>query len=113
MPRTDENGKQLQAVLSYLLDTAVTDVEMRTALTCDTRTYQRQRDREDFPSAEECRRVARHFKINPVGLMVRFGLLDADDIQGFLSGPLASRGNTLTTRSRRGHLPIRNDVPPV
>src|ERR1700724_1681927 len=58
VPRTDENGRQLKALLSYLLDGEVDAKEIYDALGVSSSTYYRRIKEEDYPNAEELRLVA-------------------------------------------------------
>ena len=58
VPRTDENGRQLKALLGYLLDGEVDAKEIYDALGVSSSTYYRRIKEEDYPNAEELRLVA-------------------------------------------------------
>lgn len=101
MPRTDENGRGLQAVLSYLLDRSIPGTEILTALGIARRTYSHRNTEDNFPDAEECRRIAGHFGLNPLDMMHRFGLITSDEIETFMNVvPLRSAGRS-TTKVRK------------
>jgi len=58
VPRTDENGRQLKALLGYLLDGDIDAKEIYDALGVSSSTYYRRIKEDDYPNAEELRRVA-------------------------------------------------------
>lgn len=107
MARTDENGKGLQAVLGYELDRAVPVTEIYDALGIARSTYHRRAEEGTYPNAEELRLIAESFGLNPLDLMLRFGLVT----ETHLERALAER--------KPGRLPkisamLRNpDVPPL
>jgi hypothetical protein len=88
MPRTDDNGRSLESLLTYLLD-GVSAQDISEALDVSTATYHRRKHAPDYPNAEELRLIAAHFALNPVDLMIRFGLVSPDDIAlaGGIPGP--------------------------
>lgn len=96
MPRNDGNGRNLKAVLTYILNRAVTDNEISTAIGISKSYYlSRRREADDYPNAEECRVVAEHFGLNPVELLVLFGLIDSGAVhryaERYLAGKTADR----------------------
>lgn len=64
MPRTDENGRQLKALLDYLLDGDVEAKAIYDALGISSSTYYRRIKEPDYPDAEELRRVADRFELS-------------------------------------------------
>ena len=91
VPRTDENGRQLKALLSYLLDGNVDAKKIYDALGISSTTYYRRVRQADYPNAEELRRVARTFGISYPDLAVRFGLMDHHEVKA-LESHLGARG---------------------
>lgn len=81
MPRTDENGRSLESLLTYLLD-GVSASDISAALGVSPATYYRRKREESYPNAEELRVIANRFDLNPVDLMVCFGLISADAAWG-------------------------------
>ena len=75
MPRTDENGRQLKALLDYLLDGDVEAKEIYGALGISSSTYYRRIKDSDYPNAEELRLVADRFGLSYPDMQVRFGLM--------------------------------------
>lgn len=118
MPRTDENGRQLKALLGYLLDGEVDAKEIYDALGVSSSTYYRRIKEEDYPNAEELRLVADRFNLSYPDLQVRFGLMTHHEVRSYVeSGPLpvaTVRGPTLTRRRPRlSEMKPRADAPPL
>jgi hypothetical protein len=119
MPRTDENGRQLKALLGYLLDGEVDAKDIYDALGVSSSTYYRRVKDRDYPNAEELRLVADRFSLNYPDLQVRFGLMTDHEVQRYLeSGPLAvaavNEVVTEVSRKRRlSDLKPRLDAPPL
>ncbi len=84
MPRTDENGRQLKALLGYLLDGEVDAKEIYDALRVSSSTYYRRIKEDDYPHAEELRRVADKFDLSYPDLQIRFGLMSHDDVASYI-----------------------------
>ncbi|MUM04702.1 MULTISPECIES: XRE family transcriptional regulator [unclassified Mycolicibacterium] len=78
MPRTDENGRHLTAVLDYLLDGEVHTNDIIAALRISSSTYYRRIKQADYPNAEELLRVSELFDLNFLDLLVRFGLVSEE-----------------------------------
>ena len=110
MPRTNEDGRGLQAVLSYMKDKAVPATEISNALHISQSTYYTRIKEDDFPNAEECRLAAEFFGLNPVELMLDFGLVSEAAVRAVLDPPLAAR--SITTLPDRLHkMRRRRSVP--
>ncbi len=118
MPRTDENGKQLKALLDYLLDGEVEAKEIYDALGTSSSTYYRRIKEDDYPNAEELRRVADRFNLSYPDLQVRFGLMSRQEVWNYLeSAPLTVATVQQPTTTRRppklSELKPRQDAPPL
>ena len=118
MPRTDENGRQLKALLGYLLDGEVDAKEIYDALGVSSSTYYRRIKEEDYPNAEELRLVADRFDLSYPDLQVRFGLMTHHEVRSYVeSGPLAvatvSEPTLTGRRPRLSELKPRSDAPPL
>lgn len=116
MPRTDENGRQLKALLGYLLDGEVDAKEIYDALGVSSSTYYRRIKERDYPNAEELRRVADRFDLSYPDLQVRFGLMSRHEVTSYIeSAPFRVTTDTLTTttRPRLEELKPRADAPPL
>ncbi|MBS1693255.1 MAG: helix-turn-helix transcriptional regulator [Actinobacteria bacterium] len=122
MPRTDENGRQLKALLDYLLDGDVEAKDIYDALGVSSSTYYRRIKDADYPSAEELRRVADRFGLSYPDLQIRFGLMSRQEVWNYLeSAPFSVANATDTVNGRRtarglprlSELAPRDDAPPL
>ena len=119
VPRTDENGRQLKALLGYLLDGDIDAKEIYDALGVSSSTYYRRIKEDDYPNAEELRRVADRFGLSYPDLQVRFGLMSHHEVMTYMeSGPLAvatvsAAARTIRRRPRLSELKPRPDAPPL
>lgn len=116
--RTDENGRQLKALLGYLLDGEVDAKEIYDALGVSSSTYYRRIKEQDYPNAEELRLVADRFNLSYPDLQVRFGLMTHHEVRSYVeSGPLAvatvSEATMTRRRPRLSELKPRDDAPPL
>ena len=121
MPRTDENGRQLKALLDYLLDGDVDAKAIYDALGTSSSTYYRRVKESDYPAAEELRLVSDRFGLSYPDLQVRFGLMTREEILSYVESvhvvvPMATGSATATRTSRRkklSDLTPRQDAPPL
>jgi hypothetical protein len=118
VPRTDENGRQLKALLSYLLDGEVDAKEIYDALGVSSSTYYRRIKEADYPDAEELRRVADRFDLSYPDLQIRFGLMSHTEVREYFeSAPFRvatlTENATVTRRPRLSELKPRADAPPL
>lgn len=123
MPRTDENGRQLKALLDYLLDGDIEAKDIYDALGTSSSTYYRRVKEADYPNAEELRRVSDRFGLSYPDLQIRFGLMSRQEVWSYLeSEPVivsAVNHDTVTEmkpRTRRkklSELSPRADAPPL
>jgi hypothetical protein len=122
VPRTDENGRQLKALLDYLLDGEVEAKDIYDALGTSSSTYYRRIKEADYPCAEELRRVADRFHLSYPDLQVRFGLMSREELRHYVeSTPFAVTtvaepeiGVKLTARrAKLSELTTRQDAPPL
>ena len=121
MPRTDENGRQLKALLDYLLDGDIDAKAIYDALGTSSSTYYRRIKEPDYPNAEELRRVADRFDLSYPDLQVRFGLMSREEVWSYLdSAPLSVATVTEPVTSQRtvrrqklSQLVPRQDAPPL
>src|ERR1700758_1047971 len=119
VPRTDENGRQLKALLGYLLDGDIDAKEIYDALGVSSSTYYRRLKEADYPNAEELRLVADRFGLSYPDLQVRFGLMTHHEVRTYIdSGPLAVATvsgvtRTIHRRPRLSELKPRPDAPPL
>ncbi len=119
MPRTDENDRQLKALLDYLLDGDVEAKDIYDALGISSSTYYRRIKEADYPDAEELRRVADRFGLSYPDLQIRFGLMSRDEVWSYVeSTPFTVTALKETTaRATRppklSELKPRSDAPPL
>lgn len=132
VPRTDENGRQLKALLDYLLDGDVEAKHIYDALGVSSSTYYRRLKEPDYPNAEELRLVADRFDLNYPDLQIRFGLMTRQEVWRYIeSSPLMVQtapeaGTTATVTApaptvagirhrlpRLSELSPRQDAPPL
>jgi hypothetical protein len=121
MPRTDENGRQLKALLDYLLDGEIDAKDIYDALGTSSSTYYRRIKEGDYPNAEELRRVADRFALSYPDLQVRFGLMSRQEVWSYVeSAPFSATAvqqavkTKQTTRPPKlSELKPRADAPPL
>jgi hypothetical protein len=80
MPRTDENGRQLRALLDYLLDGQLTTKQMHQALGISSSSYHRRVRDDDYPNADELHKIATRFHLSFTDLQVRLGFVTREDL---------------------------------
>lgn len=122
MPRTDENGRQLKALLDYLLDGDVEAKDIYDALGTSSSTYYRRIKEADYPDAEELRRVADRFGLSYPDLQIRFGLMTRQEVLNYVEAmestggtqtALRSSTRTMTRAPKLSELRPRSDAPPL
>ena len=124
MPRTDENGRQLKALLDYLLDGEIDAKDIFDALGISSSTYYRRIKEADYPNAEELRCVADRFGLSYPDLQIQFGLMSRQEVWHYIeatgSAPMAvttlpeTTTKTATThRTKLSELAPRLDAPPL
>lgn len=91
MPRTDENGRQLKALLDYLLDSHIGAQQIYHALEMSSSAYYRRVREDDYPNADELYKVAESFHLSFTDLQVRLGFVTREDVERYvISTSLAS-----------------------
>jgi hypothetical protein len=122
MPRTDENGRQLKALLDYLLDGEIDAKDIYDALGISSSTYYRRIKEDDYPNAEELRRVADRFALSYPDLQIQFGLMSRQEVWSYVeSAPFTTMTavqNTVQTKQstrppKLSELTPRPDAPPL
>jgi hypothetical protein len=118
VPRTDENGRRLKSLLGYLLDGEVDAKEIYDALGVSSSTYYRRLKDDDYPNAEELRRIADKFNLNYPDMQIRFGLMSHDEVTNYLqSAPFrvatVTEAASAVRRPRLSELTPRGDTPPL
>ncbi|MBU3749717.1 MAG: hypothetical protein FGM52_04575 [Mycobacterium sp.] len=109
----DDRHRELGAVLSYLVGRQLRTNEIVSALGISRSAYYLARDEGRLTSADNLIRLAAGFGLNPVDLLVRYGLVDEDPVIDYadeLRGAAAVRSR-LT--KRLGDLRPRHDAPPI
>lgn len=123
VPRTDENGRQLKALLDYLLDGDIEAKDIYDALGTSSSTYYRRVKETDYPNAEELRRVSDRFGLSYPDLQIRFGLMSRQEVWSYLeSAPVivttvnhdtVTETKPQTRRKKLSELSPRQDAPPL
>lgn len=119
MPRTDENGRQLKALLDYLFDGDVEAREIQDALGISSSTYYRRIKEASYPNAEELRLVADRFSLSYPDLQIRFGLMTHEEVANYLGSTSLSVATTArvtaaqTIKPKFANLTRRADAPPL
>lgn len=124
MPRTDENGRQLKALLDYLLDGEIDAKDIFDALGISSSTYYRRIKEADYPNAEELRSISDRFGLSYPDLQIQFGLMSRQEVWQYIeamgSGPLAVATLPETTAktevkrpAKLADLTPRMDAPPL
>jgi hypothetical protein len=121
MPRTDENGRQLKALLDYLLDGEIDAKDIYDALGTSSSTYYRRIKDDDYPNAEELRRVADRFALSYPDLQIQFGLMSRQEVWSYIeSAPFtmtavqeAVQTKPTTRPPKLSELKPRPDAPPL
>ena len=121
MPRTDENGRQLKVLLDYLLDGEIDAKDIYDALGTSSSTYYRRIKEDDYPNAEELRRVADRFALSYPDLQIQFGLMSRQEVWSYIeSAPFtvtAVQDTVETNRTTRppklSEMKPRADAPPL
>jgi hypothetical protein len=84
VPRTDENGRHLKALLDYLLDGRITNRQIYQALGMSSSTYYRRNRQDDYPNADELHKIADRFRLSFTDLQVRLGFVTREDLEGYI-----------------------------
>ncbi|MCV7433956.1 transcriptional regulator [Mycolicibacterium bacteremicum] len=125
MPRTDENGRQLKALLDYLLDGDIEAKDIYDALDISSSTYYRRIKEASYPDAEELRRIADRFALSYPDLQIRFGLMSRQEVWNYIeSTPFTVTAVKETVREqtatqqharpkRLSEMTPRSDAPPL
>ena len=121
MPRTDENGRQFKALLDYLLDGEIDAKDIYDALGISSSTYYRRIKEDDYPNAEELRRVADRFALSYPDLQIKFGLMSRQEVWSYIeSAPFtmtavqeAVHTKQTTRPPKLSELKPRPDAPPL
>ncbi|MGZ6790518.1 MAG: helix-turn-helix domain-containing protein [Mycobacteriaceae bacterium] len=113
MPRTDENGRQLKALLDYLLDGDVDAKDIYDALGVSSSTYYRRIKEKGYPGAEELRQVADRFGLSYPDLQVRFGLMSHEEVQSYFESAAVAVATRRVRPQKLSEMKPRQDAPPL
>lgn len=80
MPRIDRNGRTLGQNVSGLLSRPVRDHELAAALGIPISTYSKRKEKPDFPTFDELRRIAHSMGVDEMILHVDFGYIDVHNL---------------------------------
>jgi transcriptional regulator with XRE-family HTH domain len=80
MPLTDRDGRTARQCVSRMLSRGVRDGEMASALGLSISTYSRRKDRPDFPTYHELRRLAENLHVDETLLLIDFGYVDVSTL---------------------------------
>jgi hypothetical protein len=95
VPRTDENGRQVRALLDYLLDGQLKTQQIYRALRISSSSYYRRVREDDYPNADELHKLAERFRLNFTDLQVRLGFVTHEDLESYVGSrqlPLTALG---------------------
>lgn len=114
----DDTTRELGTVLSYLLGRQLSAVEIARALGVSRSAYYSARDEGRLITADNLLRLAAAFGLNPVDLLVRYRLVDEDEVVEYTANrgevPAAVVATATATRRAGGRrLRPRLDLPPV
>ena len=106
----DDRDRDLGTVLSYLVGRPVRTVELAKALGVARSSYYAARDEERLITADNLLRLAGVFGLNPVDLLVRYGLVSHNAVVEYAQD--AGTAPAKTTSDTAGLRP-RMDLPPL
>ena len=107
----DDRHRELGAVLSYLVGRQLRTSEMVSALGLSRSAYYLQRDEGRLVTADNLLKMAAAFDLNPIDLLVRYGLVSDDDVASYVEDLGTATGRAAEARGRR--LKPRLDAPPI
>ncbi|HEU0192379.1 MAG TPA: hypothetical protein VFR17_14105 [Mycobacterium sp.] len=103
MPKTDCDNRSLALSLSRLLSRRVRDHEIAVALDLPVSTYGKRKDKVDFPTFDELRRVADRMGVDETVLLVDFGYLDITQLNDKLQQRYAAYRNAIDVIASMRH----------
>lgn len=106
-----DSGRDLSTVLSYLVGRPVRAVELAQALGVARSSYYAARDEGRLITANNLLRLAAVFGLNPVDLLVRYGLLSHDAVMEYAHAAGAAPARTGSADA--AGLRPRMDLPPL
>ena len=108
----DDSNRELSVVLSYLLGRQLRTAEIVSALELSRSAYYLQRDEGRLITADNLLRLAAALDINPVDLLVRYGLVDREAVTEY-SATQNGAPAPPTRPARKPRLQPRLDLPPI
>ncbi len=108
VPRTDENGRQLKALLDYLLDGEIDAKDLFDALGVSSSTYYRRIKESDYPNAEELRRVADRFDLSYPDLQIQFGLMSRQEVWNYVRAAESVESGLATLQQTTVKAPVQH-----
>lgn len=105
----DDRQRELSTVLSYLVGHPLRAVDLAKALGISRSSYYAARDEGRLITADNLLRLAGTLDLNPIDLLVRYGLVSHDDVVDYT----ASAAPPAPARSRARRLTPRLDLPPL
>jgi len=97
-----DGTKQLDAVLSYLVGRRLSTREVCAALELSRSTYYEQRDQGRLITADNLITAARNLHLNPVDLLVRYGLVQASAVVEYAE-EISGASGVMTRTATRTH----------
>jgi len=118
VPRINAVGRNVKAVIQWLLGRDVTESEMADALGVPSNTYIRHREAPDYPNFEQLNVLGEHFGLSPQMLQIAFGHLGPDHLVLLSDQEMAQyelQGGEVPARvaKMRSRFRLRDDTPPL
>lgn len=107
----DDRQRELSTVLSYLIGRPLRAVELAKALGISRSSYYAARDEGRLITADNLLRLADALDLNPVDLLVRYGLLSHEAVTDYIGAGTAAAPAAKPARTPR--LQPRMDLPPL
>lgn len=109
----DDRHRELGAVLSYLVGRQLRASEIVDALGVSRSAYYLARDEGRLVTADNLLRLAAALRLNPIDLMLRYGLVSEDAVLEAARDLEPVDVARKQSRSRSGRLQPRLDAPPI
>jgi DNA-binding Xre family transcriptional regulator len=108
----NDSNRELSVVLSYLIGRQLRTAEIVSALGLSRSAYYLQRDEGRLITADNLLRLAAALDINPVDLLVRYGLVDREAVTEY-SAMQNGAPAPPTKQAKKSRLQPRLDLPPI
>ena len=108
----DDSNRERSVVLSYLLGRQLRTAEIVSALELSRSAYYLQRDEGRLITADNLLRLAAALDINPVDLLVRYGLVSPDAVTEYTATQNGAPAPP-TKQAKKSRLQPRLDLPPI